>query len=255
MNLFNNLGHAVMAFFRASGEMIHLLAEMVYWCKDAPRSTHRIAAQSLEIGVRTFPLTALMAFFVGMVLAVQSVSALERYGSTDFLGGLVALSLVKELAPVLTALLVAGRVGSAMAAELATMQVNEEIPSLTSLGINPVRFLAMPRFLASTFCLPILTIFSSLVGVLGGGIVAETYLNQPFSVYFERVRINIEAEDLRQAMVKALCFGAIIAMVGCHQGFRTRGGAEQVGQSTTRSVVISSILVIICDYFISRFSL
>lgn len=253
MNPFRTLGLSIIALVRHAGGMVYLFVEMVYWLGDAPRSRRRVALQTMEVGVRSLPISVFMAVFVGMVLALQSGEVLQRYGSTDALGQLVGLSLVVELAPVLTAILVAGRVGSAMAAEIGAMQVYDEVPSLVSLGINPVRYLAMPRLVACAVSLPILVVFANLVGIAGGSLIAWTQFGIPFEVFYDRVRQAVEIADIRESVMKAFSFGLIIAVVGCHQGFATRGGAEGVGRSTTRSVVIASILIIVCDYFLIRF--
>lgn len=254
MRLVSLIGGLLVALARNTGEMLFLLAETVFALRDAPRNMGKIVRQCLIVGVQTLPLVALMALFVGMVLAVQTGGVLEQYGSPDMLGALVALALVKELGPVLTGLLVAGRVGSAMAAEIGTMQVYDEVPSLVTLGISPIRFLSMPRLVAALVCLPTLTTFANVIGVFGGALVAGTYLAQPVDLYLLRVQQSLDFEELWESLSKAFWFGMIIATVGCHQGFATRGGAEGVGRATTSSVVIASILIIVCDYFISRFS-
>lgn len=254
MGVFAWIGGPLLALWRTSGELVFLLLESLLWVRDLPHSFRRVCRHILQVGVQTLPLVVLMAFFVGMVMAVQGI-LLRQYGALYILGDLVSLALVKELGPVLTGLLVAGRVGSATAAEIGTMQINEEIPSLVTLGISPVRYLAMPRLVACIVCLPLLTTFANVTGVLGGALVAGTYLDLPVETYFLRVQYAVQLKEVYESLVKSLCFGTIIGVVSCHQGFATRGGAEGVGRSTTRAVVLSSLLIIICDYFVSRFCL
>jgi len=209
--------------------------------------------QMVSIGVNSMPVALITAIFTGMVLALQTGYILEKklQGISQYLGGLVTLSMVRELGPVLTSLIVAGRVGSAMAAEIGTMKVTEQIDALETLATNPVKHLTVPRLLACTATLPLLVIFAGAVGVFGGLIVAWTRFGQSTSTYIASVQDMVGLGDLFGGLVKTAFFGVIIATVSCHKGFNTSGGAEGVGRATTSAVVVTCITVLIADYFLT----
>ncbi len=251
------LGRKILAIAQTAGEMLALLVETVYFFKEAPRNLSSIFRQMYEIGVGTLPITALMAVFVGMVLALQTGAELALYGTQEIIGAIVGLSMVKELGPVMTSLLVAGRIGSAMAAEVGAMEVYEEIDALKTLEINPVRYLAMPRLLACLVSLPALVTFAMIIGIAGGALVSAVnpMINVPFSVYYDNMVRALHYQDIFKGLLKATVFGGIIAHVGCYVGFKTTGGARGIGQSTTRSVVLSFLLIFIANYFLTRLML
>jgi phospholipid/cholesterol/gamma-HCH transport system permease protein len=235
--------------------MIALLCEMLYYFKEAPRNLTSIFRQMSIVGIETLPIAMLVALFVGMVLSVQTGSELALYGTQEAIGAIVGLSMVKELGPVMTSLLVAGRVGSSMAAEIGAMQVYEEIDALKTLEINPVRYLAMPRLIACLFAVPALVAFAMVVGIIGGGIVADVNpkIDVPFTVYYENMTRALNYKEISKGLFKSMVFGGIIAHVGCYVGFKTSGGARGIGESTTRSVVLSFLLIMIANYFLTRF--
>lgn len=251
------IGKKILALTEATGEMLALLVETLYYFKEAPRNLPAIMHQLHEIGIGTLPITCLMALFVGMVLALQTGSQLALYGTQEVLGAIVGLSMVKELGPVMTSLLVAGRIGSAMAAEVGAMEVYEEIAALKTLDINPVRYLAMPRLLGCLFALPALVVFAMIIGILGGGLVASVnpMINVPFTAYFDNMVRAIGYVEIFKGLCKAFVFGGIIAHVGCYIGFKTSGGARGIGQSTTRAVVLSFLLIFVANYFLTRLML
>ncbi|MDT8441960.1 MAG: ABC transporter permease [Desulfuromonadales bacterium] len=244
-----------LAVAQTTGEMIAMFLETLYFFKEAPRNLSSILRQMQLIGVGTLPIAMLMALFVGMVLALQTGAELANYGTQEVIGAIVGQSMVKELGPVMTALLVAGRVGSAMAAEVGAMQVYEEIDALKTLDINPVRYLAMPRLIACLFAVPALVVFADLIGVLGGALVAQLNprIAVPYNIYFDNLIRSLGYRELLQGLLKAMMFGGIIAQVGCYVGFKTRGGARGIGESTTRSVVVSFLLIMVANYFLTRF--
>ena len=248
------IGRKLLTTAHTTGEMLALLVETLYYCKDAPRNRHAIAFQIREIGLGTLPIAALMALFIGMVLALQTGAELALYGSQEAIGAIVGLSMVKELGPVMTSLLVAGRVGSSMAAEVGAMEVYEEIAALKTLEINPVRYLAMPRLLASLVAVPMLVCFTILIGVTGGGLVSSVnpVINVPATVYYDNLVRALGYGDLLKGLLKATVFGGIIAQVGCYVGFRTSGGARGIGQSTTRAVVLAFLMIFVANYFLTR---
>jgi len=255
MRVFALIGRKLLALAQSTGELLSLLCQTLYYFKDAPRNLHSIFRQMYQVGVGTLPIAMLMALFVGMVLALQTGSELSQYGSQEAIGAIVGLSMVKELGPVMTSLLVAGRIGSAMAAEVGAMKVYEEIDALRTLEISPVRYLAMPRLISCLLTVPALTLFAMVVGIFGGSIIAEVnpMINVPLSVYYENLMRSLGYMDIFKGLIKATVFGGIIAHVGCYIGFKTSGGARGIGESTTRSVVVSFLLIMVANYFLTRF--
>ncbi len=242
-------------FLTAAGEMTKLLFQTLYWFKEVPYNMRKIFKQMAFVGVQSLPITSVMALFVGMVLALQTGAQLQQFRIESILGAIVGLSLIQELGPAQTALLIAGRVGAAFAAEIGTMTVSEEIDALRTMAINPVRFLAMPRLIACMLMVPLLTIYTDIVGLVGGSIIANSYVGLPFETFFDGVWDALTFEMLWKSLIKSMCFGIIIGTVGCYMGFTTYGGAEGVGRSTTRSVVVSFMLVLISNFFLTRFLL
>ena len=205
--------------------------------------------QSNKIGVDSLPLVMLTSLFTGMVLALQSSYQLTLFSAEQFTSDLVALSVTRELGPVLTAMMVAGRVGASMAAELGTMKVTEQIDALKALASDPIRYLVVPRFLAAVAMVVLLTIYSDLVGILGGYVVGVFKLDISSYKYINRTFDVLVMKDIYTGLIKAFFFGIIVAIVSCYFGFKARGGAEGVGHATTMAVVVSFILIIISDTF------
>lgn len=208
-----------------------------------------LGEQLQKIGVASFPLVFLTALFTGMVLALQSAYQLQKLSAETYIGALVALSMTRELGPVLTALVIAGRVGAAITAELATMRVTEQIDAMETLGTDPVRYLAVPRVVALLVMLPILTLYADAIGILGGYLVGVYKLEIGSSLYMNMTWDPLRLKDIFTGLFKSAVFAAIIGTIACHEGFETSGGAEGVGRSTTLSVVISFILIIAADCF------
>jgi len=209
--------------------------------------------QMVLAGVNSIPVALVTAMFTGMVMALQIGLTLERkmQGISQYLGGMVSITMLRELGPVLTALIVAGRVGSSMAAEIGTMRVTEQVDALETLATNPVRYLVVPRVLACLVMLPILTVFSDAVGVFGGYLVAHVRFDQSTVMYIESAQQILKVNDLFSGLTKTVFFGLIIACVSCYRGFLTSGGAEGVGRSTTSAVVVSSMGILVADYFLT----
>jgi phospholipid/cholesterol/gamma-HCH transport system permease protein len=222
--------------------------------RKAWRLDGRVILEQLEvIGTASVPVVLVTALFTGMVLALQASITLEvkLKGVTQFIGRTVALPFIRELGPVLTGLIVAGRIGSAIAAEIGSMAVTEQIDALQTLATPPLRYLGVPRFLACVLMMPLLTAMASVVGLLGGYLVAGGLMGISAHTYFGDIPEMVTSADLVSGMGKTVFFGAIIAVVSCYQGFNTTGGAEGVGHSTTRAVVWSSILILVSDYFLT----
>jgi phospholipid/cholesterol/gamma-HCH transport system permease protein len=230
-----------------------LFAQTLGWTFRPPIQGRELLKQMQEVGVRSFPVVIITAAFTGMVLALQSYTGFKRFGAETMVGTVVALSVMRELGPVLTGLMVSGRVGSAMAAELGTMRVTEQIDALSTLATNPIKYLIVPRFLAGLVMLPILVAFADVIGILGGYLVSVTVLGTNPTLYIRRTWDFLELNDLYSGLIKALFFGMIIAIISCYQGFSSEGGAEGVGRATTKAVVISSLTILICNYFITAF--
>jgi phospholipid/cholesterol/gamma-HCH transport system permease protein len=236
-----------------------LFAETWVFVRNPRRSLRldgRVLLQQLEqIGTLSVPVVLVTALFTGMVLALQAGITLEvkLKGVTQFMGRTVALPYIRELGPVLTGLIVAGRIGSAIAAEIGTMAVTEQLDALKTLATPPLRYLGVPRLIACVLMLPVLAALSIVVGLLGGFLVANLLLGIQANVYWGDIPEMVGAGDLVSGLGKTFFFGGIIAIVSCYQGFQTQGGAEGVGHATTRAVVWSSILILVSDYFLTAF--
>jgi phospholipid/cholesterol/gamma-HCH transport system permease protein len=220
-----------------------------------------LVQQMDAIGVQSLGIVLLTGFFTGMVLALQSAVQLQTFGATMYIGRLVSASMIRELGPVLAGLMVAGRVGSGIAAQLGSMKVTEQIDALNTLGTDPIKKLVTPRVLASLIMLPVLTIINDLVGILGGNIIAKTMFGLPTSFYWRTVWEQMAADgftlryipnDFLQGLTKPFVFGGIISITACYYGLNTTGGTEGVGTSTTRTVVAASISILIVDYFLTQ---
>lgn len=208
--------------------------------------------QIAVIGVETVPIALLTVGFTGAVLSLYTVTALVDYGASDLIGGIVAVSIMREIGPILTGVVVAARAGSAMTAEISSMKVTEQVDALRAMGISPIQYLVVPRVLASLLVMPMLTFCANISGVLGGGFVAAS-LNVSWATYLSSVRqlLDPDGSDITRGLFKTVIFGILIVLVGCREGLSTEGGAVGVGNSTTRSVVISIILIFIANYFLS----
>ena len=226
-----------------------------------PFYTSDLVQQMDVIGVQSLGIVLLTGLFTGMVLALQSSVQLQTFGATQYIGRLVAGSIIRELGPVLAGLMVAGRVGSGIAAQLGSMRVTEQIDALNTLGTDPIKKLVTPRVLAALIMLPLLTVINDLVGIIGGNIIATLYIGLPSELYWRTVWEQIASggftlryipNDFIQGLVKPFVFGGLIAITACYNGLNTRGGTEGVGIATTRTVVTSSILILVVDYFLTQ---
>jgi phospholipid/cholesterol/gamma-HCH transport system permease protein len=233
-------------------EISFLIWRAVIGLGKKPRYFSETIHQMDLIGVGSLPIVLLTGFFTGGVLILQTFPTLQYYSIQNEAGRSVATSLVRELGPVLTALMVSGRIGSAISAELGSMVVSQQIDAMRALGTDPTRKLVTPRILALIFMLPLLTVAADIFGISGGGIVASLLFNQDTNVYVTSVRNGITTEDLIGGIIKPLFFGLIIGSISCYKGLSTTGGTVGVGRSTTAAVVVSSIVVIIFDFFLSK---
>ncbi|MFZ5800283.1 MAG: MlaE family ABC transporter permease [Candidatus Omnitrophota bacterium] len=214
-----------------------------------PIKRHRILEQARQSGINSFPIVALVALFTGMILALQMAYQMQKLSSEIYIASVVGVSLVRELGPVLTALIVAGRMGAAITAEIGTMTVTEQIDALETLATNPVKYLVVPRFLSLALMLPVLTLYADIIGIFGGYLICVHKLNIGSQMYINMTLDALVAKDIVTGLIKTVFFGMIIALVGCYEGLRTKGGAEGVGRATTVTVVTSFILIIATDCF------
>jgi phospholipid/cholesterol/gamma-HCH transport system permease protein len=250
----STLGDRIRQMLQGLGEGALLLLQALYWSKSAPRSADKILNHVVEFGNATLPIASLMAVFIGGVLALQTGSRLAQFGLEGNIGSIVGLSMVKELGPVMTALLVAGRVGSAIAAEVGAMNVYEEIDALKTLNINPVRYLVMPRLIAALIAVPALCMYVNVIGLVGGAIVSS--VNPKIAVSFRLFRLNfqqvVKFSDVMDSLLKSLVFAVAVAITCCYVGLRTTGGPEEIGRSVTRAVVLSFMFIFVLNYLITR---
>lgn len=233
-------------------EITNLIISVVIGLFKSPRYFKEIIRQMDLIGVGSLPIVLLTGFFTGGVLILQTYPTFEYYSLQDQAGKSVATSLIRELGPVLSALMVSGRIGSAISAELGSMVVSQQIDAMRALGTDPNRKLVAPRIIALIFMLPLLTVAADIFGIIGGGIVATGIFNHDYNAYITSVRFGITTADIIGGIIKPVFFGLIIGSIACHKGLSTTGGTAGVGSSTTNSVVLSSIVVIIFDFFLSR---
>jgi phospholipid/cholesterol/gamma-HCH transport system permease protein len=233
------------------GRIMLLLCSVVKELFRPPFDIRNILKQMLEIGVNSLPVVLITAVFTGMVLALQSYTGFKRFGAEGLVGSVVALSMTRELGPVLSALIITGRAGAAMAAELGTMRVTEQIDALQTLATNPVKYLIAPRFVSGMIMLPALAVVTDIVGILGGYFVTVVLLGANSKVYLRETWNYLQIEDIYSGLIKAFCFGASFTLISCYKGFYTEGGAEGVGKATTGAVVYSSMTILISDYFLS----
>lgn len=236
------------------GSTVLLLLRSARYAGTLPRQHGRFIEQCFLIGYTTLPIVAILSFFIGSVLALQAGDAMQNFGAKQFIGTLVGFSMAKELGPVMVAILLAGRVGSAITAELASMKVYQEIDALVTMNIPPARMLVLPRLAAVLFMMPVLTIIADLVGWFGGAIVAKyvTIISIDPPAYFSALRRFMEFSDVMNGLIKAQFFGFVVVLVCCNIGLNTRGGPREIGASVTRAVVTSLIMILVLDYFVTK---
>lgn len=243
-----NIGRKSISFVEEVGQISRLFFGIVKSFTRIKKSRRLLLYQMEHIGVNSLPLVFVIAVFTGAVAAWQAAYQLKGMAPLSFLGTATSRAIFTELGPVLTAIIIAGRVGASIAAELGTMKVTEQIDALETMGINPVRYLAMPRFLAAVLMMPILIIFADLIAIMGAYIISNYFLGISFDVYFDSVKRFFDISDFLFGLTKGFFFGGFTSLLGCHIGFRTEGGAEGVGNSTIRSFVLSAAMILIMDY-------
>jgi phospholipid/cholesterol/gamma-HCH transport system permease protein len=246
------VGRNTLQLVRYAGGLYDLSEKAAYWTFVAPLKGRGLkwqgaVHQMVLVGVNSIPIVTLISLFIGVILALQGAYQLHKFGASYYVTALVGVSMTRELGPLITAIVIAGRSGSAFAAEIGTMKVAEEIDALEAMGLNSVKFLVVPKYLAMLVMMPCLTLLSDLAGILGGGLFEILQLDQSFVTFLLATRDALVMRDIWTGLIKSLVFALIITKVGCYEGFSVRGGAEGVGKATTSSVVVSIFLVIFAD--------
>jgi phospholipid/cholesterol/gamma-HCH transport system permease protein len=246
------LGRSTLGFLRYVSGLYDLSAKAAYWTfvapfKGRPIKMGNAVHQAVVAGVDSIPIVSLISLFIGIVLGLQGAYQLAKFGATYFVTALVGVSMTRELGPLITAIVIAGRSGSAFAAELGTMKVSEEIDALEAMGLDSVRYLVVPKYLAMLVMMPCLTLISDLSGILGGTLFEVAELGKSFAMCLWATRDALVMRDITTGLIKSLVFGLVITEIGCYEGFSVKGGAEGVGKATTSSVVVSIFLIIFAD--------
>ncbi len=246
------LGQMFLGLFTEVGRFFYILQATISWTFRPPFDLRQWIRQMVRIGVGSLPVVGLTAGFTGMVLALQTYRGFERFHAEGFVGSVVSLSLTRELAPVLAGLIIAGRIASSLAAEIGTMRVTEQIDALYAMATEPIQYLIVPRVGAATLMLPPLVACADGLGILGGYSVAVGLMGANPVVYWEKTFQFLELNDVFSGLIKAAVFGLILAVTGCTKGFFTSGGAEGVGRATTTAVVMSSVVILVSDFFLTK---
>ncbi len=253
MRLLDAIGRVVLRVLEEIGRFFSMLGRVAIWAVRPPYDLAQLLRQMVRVGYDSIPVVLVTTLFTGMVLALQTFNGFARFHAENLVGSVVALSLTRELSPVLTALMVTGRVGSAMAAELGTMRVTEQIDALTALGTEPVQYLMVPRVTASFLMMPLLVVLGDAVGIYGGYLVAVQLLGANPVAYLDNSFQYLHVgDDIVSGVIKAAVFGLIFSLIACVRGYYTAGGAEGVGRSTTRAVVSGSLSVLVVDFFLTK---
>jgi len=247
----DRLGRAVLAGVEEMGKIILLFVSVLGWMFRPPFKLRNIFKQMEFVGVKSIFVVVLTGTFTGMVMALQGYHGFRMFSAESLVGGTVALGMTRELGPVLTSLMVTARAGSAMAAELGTMRVTEQIDALYVMAANPVKHLIVPRVIAGVLMVPLLTVVADFTGILGGYFVGVHILGINSGIFIKNITRLVDLNDIYNGLVKAACFGLILSLVGCYKGFNTYGGAEGVGRATTEAVVLASIAILISDYLLT----
>jgi len=252
MNFLQPIGRVFLGFLGTTGRLTLFTLAGVMHCFRPPFYLRIIGRAMVEIGYYSLPVVGLTAIFAGMVLALQSYTGFARFSAEGAIANVVVLSITRELGPVLAGLMVAGRIGAAMAAEIGTMRVTEQIDALTTLSTNPMKYLVAPRLIAGITMMPLLVLVADIIGVFGGYMVATVKLGFNPANYIQNTWNFLEFHDVFSGLVKAAVFGFLVTLMGCYHGYHSKGGAQGVGQATTNAVVSASILILSFDYILTE---
>jgi phospholipid/cholesterol/gamma-HCH transport system permease protein len=247
----DRLGKQVLSGVEEMGKILLLFISVVGWMLRPPLKAATIFKQMEFVGVKSIFVVVLTGTFTGMVMALQAYHGFKLFSAEGMVGSTVALGMTRELGPVLTSLMVTARAGSAMAAELGTMRVTEQIDALSVMAANPIKHLIVPRVIAGVLMLPLLTAVSDYVGILGGYFVGVNLLHINAGIFIKNITKLVDLNDIFNGLIKAAVFGFLLSLISCYKGFNTRGGAEGVGRATTEAVVLSSVSILISDYFLT----
>lgn len=255
-SVFLNIGDGLVSLFNQVVAALSVLVEMLYWGSIGIFRKHdfkrgALGEQMYQLGFKAVGIVGLLSFLIGVVLSLQTAMQLRTYGAGIFLAPLIGITMVREMGPLLTAIILAGRTGSATTAEIATMGVSEEIDALRTMGINPIQFVIVPKFWAITFTMPLLSIIATTAGILGGYFIGTTYLDLAPSLFFSELAKYLKLDDFLAGFIKSVVFSWLIVWIGSFYGLRVRGGAEAVGKETTESVVTGIFIIIIADAIFS----
>jgi len=252
MNFLQPIGRVFLAFLGTAGRLTLFTGDAVLHTVRPPFYPRMILRQMVDIGYFSLPVVGLTAIFAGMVLALQSYTGFARFSAEGAIANVVVLSITRELGPVLAGLMVAGRIGASLAAEIGTMRVTEQIDALTTLSTNPMKYLVAPRLIAGVVMFPFLVFIADIIGVFGGYLVAVYKLNFNAANYLQNTYDFLQAEDVNSGLIKAAVFGFIVTLMGCYHGYNSKGGAQGVGAATTNAVVSASILILSFDYILTE---
>jgi phospholipid/cholesterol/gamma-HCH transport system permease protein len=250
-NFCAGIGRPMLGFLSTTGQLSLFSLRSFAQMLTPPYRPQRYAEQMLKVGVRSLPIASLVALFIGMVIMLQTGYQLMRFGAKLYSAGITVVALSREMIPIFTAVVVGARVAASITAELGTMKVTEQIDAMEAMAVNPLKYLVVPRVVASTITLPMITIYANLVGYVGGMFIGAVALGIPPRQYYNNTLQFIMLSDFYSGLLKAVVFGGIIGVIGCFQGFRTTGGAEGVGRATTVSVVLTLVLILIWDYILN----
>jgi len=248
---FDNLGSSVMRTVEEAGSVLLMFIDVLKWMVKPPLKLDLIIKQMEFVGVKSLLVVVLTGTFTGMVMALQGYYGFRMFNAESMVGSTVALGITRELGPVLTAIMVTARAGSAMAAELGTMRVTEQIDAYYVMSANPVKYLIVPRIVAAVLMLPLLTIVADFVGILGGYFVGVPILHINAGAFMKNIVTIVSLDDIYNGLIKSAFFGLILSVAGCYKGFTMTGGAEGVGKATTEAVVLASVSILVCDYFLT----
>ena len=251
-NFLASIGGAFLGFLGASGRLVLFALAAIYYGIRPPYYPRLILRQMIDIGYYSLPVVGLTAIFTGMVLVLQSYTGFSRFNAESAIPNVVVVALTRELGPVLAGLMVAGRIGAAMAAEIGTMRVTEQIDALSTLSTNPMKYLVVPRLVAGLLALPFLVAVADAIGVFGGYVIAVYKLGFNSAVYLRNTVDFVTNLDIVSGLVKAAVFGFIVTLMGCYHGYHSRGGAQGVGAATTNAVVSASILILVLNYILTE---
>jgi phospholipid/cholesterol/gamma-HCH transport system permease protein len=251
-NFLASIGGAFLEFLGATGRIVLFAVTAILYGLRPPYYPRLLLRQMVDIGFYSLPVVGLTALFTGMVLALQSYTGFSRFAAESAIPNIVILSVTRELGPVIAGLMVAGRIGAAIAAEIGTMRVTDQIDALTTLSVNPFRYLVAPRLVAGFTMLPLLVLVADIIGVFGGFLVSAYKLDLNGASYIQRSVDFLQTQDVVAGLAKAAVFGFIVALMGCYNGYHSKGGAQGVGAATTYAVVSSSILILVFDYILTE---